>query len=157
MSMSLDTDVEVLRGVPFFQDFSAEQLKLVAFSAESRSLPDRLLLYDEGQLLHSAYVIVSGVLRGQRKGRDGDVAESWEIGPGVILGERALVIDLRAEESVRVESRTRVLQIRKVMFRRLMQEYPEIAITLRSRLTRDLLQSVSGLQAVRQRLLAISF
>ena len=57
-----------------------------------------------------------------------------DIAPGVILGERALILDTRADESVRVERRARVLQIRKVMFRRLLQEYPEIAGALRSRL-----------------------
>ena len=63
-----------------------------------------------------------------------------EIGPGVILGERALILDTRATESVRVETRTRVLQIRKLMFRKLLQDYPEIARTLRTRMTRHVLR-----------------
>jgi CRP-like cAMP-binding protein len=149
--MSLDTDVDVLRRIPFFHGFSEEHLKLIAFSAESRSLPDKLLLYDEGQLLHSAYVIVSGALRGYHKGKEGD----RQIGPGVILGERALILDIRADEAVRVESRTRVLQIRKVMFRRLLQEYPEIAITLRARFARHVVQVATAFTQVGERLKAI--
>lgn len=155
MSLSLDSDVDVLRRIPFFQGFPAEHLKLIAFSAESRSLPEKLLLYDEGQLLHSAYVIVSGMLRGQRKAKEADRVQSREIGPGVILGERALILDVRADEAVRVESRVRVLQIRKVMFRRLLQEHPEIAVTLRSRLTRNVLQLTADVNAVGERLKAL--
>ncbi len=107
--------------------FSREQLKLIAISAESRSLPEKLLLFDEGQLLHSAYVIVSGSLRGEHKVPGTDKVVRREIGPGVILGERALILDARAQRVGRVESRTRVLQIRKLMFRKLLQEHPEMA------------------------------
>ncbi len=149
--MSLETDIEVLRGIPFFEGFSDEHLRLIAFSAESRSLPEKLLLYDEGQLLHSAYVIVSGLLRGERN-KAGAKAAKREIGPGVILGERSLILDTRAAESVRVEARARVLQIRKAMFRRLLQEYPEIALALRARLSRNVLRASAELSDMARRL-----
>jgi CRP-like cAMP-binding protein len=152
---TLDTDVDILREVPFFAGFSEEHLKLITFSAESRSLPDKLLLYDEGQLLHSAYVIMSGTLRGEHKSKTIDKVTKREIGAGVILGERALILDTRAVESVRVETRTRVLQIRKLMFRKLLQDYPEIAKILRSRMTRHVLQVSAEFQQVGDRLKAI--
>ena len=154
-ALDTDTDVDILRGVPFFAGFSEEHLKLIAFSAESRSLPDKLLLYDEGQLLHSAYVIMSGTLRGEHKSKSTDKVAKREIGAGVILGERALILDTRAAESVRVETRTRVLQVRKLMFRKLLQDYPEIAKILRSRLTRHVLQVSAEFQQVGERLKAI--
>jgi CRP-like cAMP-binding protein len=153
MTMSLEFDVDVLRRIPFFEGFSDEHLKLIAFSAESRSLPEKLLLYDEGQLLHSAYVVVSGSMRGERKARD--AASRRTIGPGAILGARALILDTRANEAVRVESRARVLQIRKVMFRRLLQEYPEIAATLRARLARNVAEVAAEFDEVGRRLRAI--
>ena len=53
--------------ITFFDGFTEEHLKPIAFSAENRSLPEKLLLYDEGQLLHSAYVIADGTLRGEHK------------------------------------------------------------------------------------------
>jgi len=123
-----------------------------AFSAESRSLPEKLLLFDEGQLLHSAYVIVSGTLKGEHKVKGTDKIVRREIGPGVILGERALILDTRAIESVRVETRTRVMQVRKLMFRKLLQDYPEIARTLRSRLARHVLTMASDFGQVGERL-----
>jgi CRP-like cAMP-binding protein len=152
---ALDADVDILRGIPFFAGFSEEHLKLIAFSAESRSLPEKLLLYDEGQLLHSAYVIMSGTLKGEHKSKATDKVTRREIEAGVILGERALILDTRATESVRVEARTRVLQIRKLMFRKLLQDYPEIAKILRSRMTRHVLQVSAELNQVGERLKAI--
>lgn len=155
MAMSLDSDVDVLQHIDFFDGFSHEHLKLIAFSAESRSLPEKLLLYDEGQLLHSAYVIVSGSLHGEHKVNGSERTIEREIGAGVILGPRALILDTRANESVRVTSRTRVLQIRKVMFRRLLQEYPEIATSLRSRLARAMVGASAEFNEVARRLAAI--
>ena len=154
MSMSLDSDVEVLARIPFFAGFTDEHLRLIAFSAESRSLPEKLLLYDEGQLLHSAYVIVSGSLTGERRMKGAEPLRR-AIGAGVILGERALILDTRASESVRVEGRSRVLQIRKAMFRRLLQEYPEIALTLRARLMRNVVDAAAEFSRVGERLKAV--
>jgi hypothetical protein len=156
-AMSLDADIDILRGVPFFGGFSSEHLKLIAFSAESRSLPEKLLLYDEGQLLHSADVIVSGSMRAETKTRPGETGNRRTVGPGVLLGERALILDTRANESVRVETRARVLQLRKAMFRRLLQEYPEIARTLRARITRNVVQETVEFQNVALRLAGIKF
>jgi CRP-like cAMP-binding protein len=48
-----------------------------------------------------------------------------------------------------------VLQIRKLMFRKLLQEHPEMAAILRSRLTRHVVQMASGFNAVADRLRAI--
>ena len=152
---ALDADVDILRGIPFFAGFSDEHLKLIAFSAESRSLPEKLLLYDEGQLLHSAYVIMSGTLKGEHKSKATDKVTKREIAAGVILGERALILDTRATESVRVETRSRVLQVRKLMFRKLLQDYPQIAKILRSRMTRHVLQVSAELNQVGDRLKAI--
>lgn len=154
MSTSLDSDIEVLRHIPFFEGFSDEHLRLIAFSAESRTLPEKLLIYDEGQLLHSAYVIVTGTMRAERKREGGDMA-TRSIGPGVILGERALILDTRATEAVRVAKKARVLQIRKVMFRRLLIEYPDITLALRARMARTLAQTNSEFARVARRLNAV--
>ena len=156
MAAPLDADMEVMRRIPFFQDFSAEHLAFVASSAESRSLPEKLLLFDEGQLLHSAYVVVSGTMKAERKGKGGEAAARREIGPGVLLGERALIVDTRAAESVRVESRARVLQIRKANFRKLLQESPEVAVALRARISRMVVLAAAEYSEVARRLAAIA-
>jgi CRP-like cAMP-binding protein len=152
---SLDSDVDVLRTIPFFTGLAGEHLKLIAFSAESRTLPEKLLLFDEGQLLHSAYVIVSGSLNGEHKVAGTEKVVKRDIGAGVILGERALILDARANESVRVETRSRVLQIRKLMFRKLLQEHPEIAKILRSQLARYVLQVAAEFNTIGDRLRAV--
>lgn len=153
--MSLDSDVELLRQISFFDGFSGEHLKLIAFSAENRSLPEKLLLYDEGQLMHSAYVIIGGGLAAERKEQNSGKVVKRDIGPGMMIAEQSLILDMRATESMRVKTRTHVLQIRKAMFRRLLQEYPEIARVLRSRLVRHVMQLSGELDQVADRLRAV--
>ena len=150
--MALEDDVEVLRRIAFFEGLSGDDLGLIAGAAETRSLPEKLLVFDEGQLLHSAYVIVSGSLRAEKKRKASVDAKPREIGPGRILGERALILDIRASESVRVVSRARVLQIRKATFRRLLQDHPGIAVTIRAGLMRSVVQVSAELNAVAERL-----
>ena len=154
MAASTEADADALRAIPFFDGLSADQLKLIAASAESRSLPEKLLLYDEGQLLHSAYVIMSGTMRAERRGKDGGEPIRREIGAGVLLGDRALILDTRASESVRVGSRARVLQIRRVTFRRLLQDHPGIAVALRARLARTVVQAAQQLSEAARRIAA---
>ena len=148
-------EIDALRRIPFFQDFSDAHLAALAESAESRSLPEKLLLYDEGQLLHSAYAVLSGALRAERKVKGGGEPARRAIAPGVLLGERALILDTRASESVRVESRARVLQIRKANFRKLLHDHPELAVALRARLSRNVMQAAADYGEVARRLAGI--
>jgi CRP-like cAMP-binding protein len=130
--MSLASDIGLLRQAPFFERFSDEHLKLIAFSAESRSFPQGMVLYEEGQLLHSAYIIGSGALEGTRK--QGEAHETRAILPGAMLGERALLLESRARETVRVSEAATALQLRRPVFRRFLEEYPEVAAILRARI-----------------------
>ena len=150
--MAVEDDTEVLRRIAFFEGLSDERLRLIAGAAETRSLPEKLLVFDEGQLLHSAYVVVSGSMRAEKKRKSSGEAKAREIGPGAILGERALILDIRASESVRVVSRARVLQIRKAGFRRLLQEHPDVAVILRAGLLRNVLHISAELNVVAERL-----
>ena len=71
--MALDDDVRILSGVGLFEGFTAEQLRLLAFGAETTNLPAQRKLYREDDVADSAYVVVSG----------GIVLYREEIGPGV--------------------------------------------------------------------------
>lgn len=130
--MSLASDIDLLRRAAFFEGFSEEHLKLIAFSAEGRSYPEGMVLYEQGQPLHSAYIIASGALEGVKK--RGEAEDRRSIGPGEVLAERALVLESRARETVTVSKPVRALQIRRPVFRRFLEEYPEVAATLRARI-----------------------
>jgi len=130
--MGLADDMRELRSVPFFAALADEQLRLIAFSCEARTCPPRTVLAGQGEPLDSAFVLVSGRLAAEREGRAGRRARV--IAPPALLGGRALVVPATAFESLVVEERASLLQIRRAAFRRLLEEYPQVAADLRRRL-----------------------
>jgi CRP-like cAMP-binding protein len=150
--MSLASDIALLAQAPFFEGFSEDHLKLIAFSAESRSFPEGMALYEEGHPLHSAYIIGSGELEGVRKKGDGE--EKRIIGAGEMIAERALILESRARETVRVTQAATALQMRRPVFRRFLEEYPEIAQILRARIAARLGLSAAEYRRAGERLSA---
>ncbi len=147
--MSLEADIAVLRAVPFFDGFDEEHLRLLAFSAEARSLPAGMILHEAGQMLHGAHVITKGlvtVLHGE---------EARTLGPGALIGERALIVDARATDTIEVAETARALQIRRSVFRRFLDEYPEMAAIIRARLTSRVVQAASDYDRIGRRIGAI--
>ena len=51
-----------------------------------------------------------------------------------MLAERALVLETRARETVTATEAATALQFRRPVFRRFLEEYPEIAAALRARI-----------------------
>jgi len=147
--MSLDADIAVLGAVPFFTGFDDEHLRLLAFSAEVRSLPAGMVLHEAGQPLDSAYIITKGsvtALRGE---------ESRTLGPGTLIGERALIVEAKAMETVRVAEAAQVLQIRRAVFRRFLDEYPKMAAAIRARIADRVAQSAADYKRIGRRIGAI--
>ena len=147
--MSLDADITVLGAVPFFNGFDDEHLRLLAFSAEARSLPTGTVLHEAGQPLHSAYVITKGLVTASR----GEETRSLE--PGALIGERALIVEAKAMETVQVAEKAQALQIRRTVFRRFLDEYPNMAATIRARLASRVVQSATDYNRIGRRIGAI--
>ncbi len=147
--MSLDADIRLLGAVPFFQVFDEEHLRLLAFSAEARSLPAGMVLHEEGQPLHSTYVITKGLVTASRG------EQSRSLGPGALIDERALIVEVRAMETVRVAEIAQVLQIRRTVFRRFLDEYPKMAAAIRARLASRVVQSATDYNRIARRIGAI--
>ena len=147
--MSLDADIALLGTLPFFEVFDEEHLRLLAFSAELRSLPAGTVLHEAGQPLHSTYVITNGLVTASRG------EESRSLGPGDLIGERALIVEVKAMETIRVVERAQVLQIRRAVFRRFLDEYPKMAVAIRARIASRVVQTAMDYDRIGQRIGAI--
>ena len=138
--MALDDDVRILSGVGLFEGFTSEQLRLLAFGAETTSLPAERKLYREDDEADSAYVVVSGSILLYRE-VDGRKLPVGQAGPGAILGELALIADTRRLTSASAATDSMVLRLNRKMFRRILEEYPDVAVILHRRIT-DQLQAL---------------
>ena len=81
--------------------------------------------------------------------------QSRSLGPGALIDERALIVEVRAMETVRVAETSQVLQIRRAVFRRFLDEYPKMAAAIRARLASRVVQSAMDYNRIARRIGAI--
>ena len=134
--MALDENIRILSGVAFFEDFAQDQLRLLAFGAERTSLPPGGLLFREGAKADSAFILLSGTIRllGEE---EGESREMGAVRPGALLGAFALITDTRRPTSAIAETECRLLRIERRDFRRVLEEYPALAVALHKRMTEE--------------------
>ena len=118
--MPLDDDIRILSGVNLFEGFTQEQLRLLAFGAESLRLSAGKDLYEEGAAADSGYVIARGRVVLYRE-RDGGRTTVGHAGAGAILGELALIADTTRLTSARAETDTDLLRLNRKLFRRIIR------------------------------------
>nr|WP_321442767.1 cyclic nucleotide-binding domain-containing protein [uncultured Cohaesibacter sp.] len=146
--MSLTSDIDLLRNVPFFAEFSEDQLRLMAFGAESRMYRAKQVMFRQGDLADSGFVISEGQVR-MTITVDGVDQQSQILGPGSLIGEMALLAETRRSAMAAAIEDVKVIQIRRILFRRVMDEYPDLAVHLRDKLANRLGDMVQDLEQVR--------
>ncbi|WP_421915607.1 cyclic nucleotide-binding domain-containing protein [Mesorhizobium sp.] len=134
--MALDDDIRILSAVGLFQGFTQEQLRLLAFGAETTLLQADRKLYREDDEADSAYVVVSGLIVLYRE-HNGERIPVGTVGPGAMLSELALIADTRRLTSASAANDSEVIRLSRKMFRRILEEYPEIAAQLHQRISED--------------------
>ena len=134
--MALDDDIRILSAVRLFQGFTQEQLRLLAFGAETTLLQANHKLYREDDEADSAYVVVSGRIVLYRE-QSGERIPIGTAGPGTILSELALIADTNRLTSASAEIDSEVIRLSRKMFRRILEEYPEVAVKLHQRISEE--------------------
>lgn len=146
--MSLASDLALLRRAAPFVDLTDEQLRLVAFSGERLTLPADATLIAPAQAPPGAYVVLSGALDVTAAGCRAPQAA----GPGAMVA----MLSLFAEADLGLEARTRrpseVMLVRRSVFRRLLEEYPEAAAALHRRMAREIAGLGDAVADIRRRL-----
>lgn len=148
--MALDDEIRILSGVGLFEGFTQEQLRLLAFGAETMILPAERKLYREEDEADSAYVVIRGQIVLYREA-DGPRMPLGLVGPGAILGELALIADTRRLTSASAAVESEVLRLNRKMFRRILEEYPEIAAQLHKRIAQDLQALIESIERLAPR------
>lgn len=134
--MALDDDIRILSAVRLFEGFTQEQLRLLAFGAETTLLQADHKLYREDDVADSAYIVVSGRIVLYRE-QNGSRIPIGTVGPGTMLSELALIADTNRLTSASAEIDSEVLRLSRKMFHRILEEYPEIAVQLHQRILED--------------------
>jgi CRP-like cAMP-binding protein len=135
--MALDDDIRILERVTLLEDLSREQLRLLAFGAESMRFRTGRDIYREGEGADCAYVVASGTV-GLYKDRGETRIPAGEAGPGSILGELALISGGKRMTTAAAATDVEVIRLNRSLFRRILEEYPEVAARLHARISANM-------------------
>jgi len=124
--MSLVQDIAILKTIPMLADFQDDQLRLLAFSAESLDYTGGQTLFDEGERADGGLVVADGEVSLQKRGDTG-FEEIDKAGVGSLLGESAMLVETRRPCRAVASGDVRIIRIRRALFKRMIQEYPDLA------------------------------
>ena len=147
--MTLNDDLDILRQTQLFSDISDEALRLLAFGATHRNIFQGHCLYNFGDSASGAYVVLSGILKLTAPGKNGEMVSSGTVEPGTLLGELALISPTKHQFTVTATQTAHLVRFDRVLFHRLLSEYPEVADVLRKRIEQNIYNLTSSLQKIR--------
>ena len=143
--MSLDADVQRLSRVALFAELPPEAQRLMAFSAETLTLGAGEVLFERGQMADCAYLVLSGAI-----GFDAG-AQDYAAGPDCLIGETALLTATERPATARAAQASTLMKISRVLFHRVMREFPDAAVRLHQRAGARLAGFTRELEEARQR------
>src|SRR5215470_16144027 len=146
--MSLEDDIDFLERVPSLGLLGCEPLRILAIGAESRFIQDGDILFREGELADAGYVVQEGsfTLRSERWRRAG---KPVLVGPGVLLGELALLTEAACSVTATAAEPSAVVRIPRKLFLKVLEGYPEAAQRLRSLIATRATRALDEISSVR--------
>ena len=146
--MALKDDIALFQQLSIFEGLSDDHLRLLAFGAERRRLEKGHVLFRQGAAADSAFVITKGKLRlSMHAASGGGERPLGEAGPGSILTEIAMITEAERHFTATALEESEVIRISRILFRRMLEEYPEVAAATDRRLRENFSRLVSAAQS----------
>lgn len=136
--MALNDDIALFSKVPLFADLSEDKLRLMAFGAERRRVLEGQLLFREGTAADCGFVVASGSFRLTSLARNGSPREEGLAGAGTLLSELAMISAVERKYTATAEEDSEVIRINRPLFRRMLEEYPDVARLVEARVRANL-------------------
>lgn len=149
--MALNDDLEILRQTPLFSEIPDDALRLLAFGATHRNLYEGQSLYNFGDSASGAYVVLSGALELTAPAENGDMIAAGTAVRATLLGELALVSPTKRQFTVTASQNAHLVRFDRVLFHKLLTEYPEVADILRKRIEQNITELTSSLQKIKHK------
>ena len=123
--MALDDDIALLSRQPLLGLMERDALRLVAFSAERRTLRAGDVLFRAGEPADGALLVISGAiaLKDEDDGRPADHI----VGAGALIGELAMFSAVARPVTAIVREPAQVMRLSRSVMRRVLGEFPDSA------------------------------
>jgi CRP-like cAMP-binding protein len=136
--LSIIDKVIFLKEVPFFQDMTVEQLRVLANVCEEEFFPSETRLYKEGDPGGVLYIIVSGRVGIDQEKRKGFIARLSTIEAHSFLGETNFFGNNCCTNSATAIQDTLALRLRREPLIALARQHPDLSLELINVLSRRL-------------------
>jgi CRP-like cAMP-binding protein len=143
--VSLKEEVYLLQRIPLFQNVEASKLKLLAFTSERVAFEAGHVLFNEGDMGDAAYIIMEGEAEVSVRSPAGPVVVAT-LGRNAFLGEIAILCDVPRTATITARQRLVCLRISKDLFLRLINEFPQMAVSVVRELAHRLEQTNNKLR-----------
>jgi CRP-like cAMP-binding protein len=147
--MSLEDDIAFLERVPTLALLGREPLRILAIGAESRFVHDGDTLFREGEVADAGYVVQEGSFTLHSE-RTHPGSQSVTVGPGVLLGELALLTETICFATATAAEPSAVVRIPRKLFLKMLEGYPDAAQRLRDVIARRASETIRDIAGVQQ-------
>ena len=149
-AVTLEDDIRSLTGVGLFAQLNKEQLRLMAFGAERIRVLQGRDLYRQHARADCAYVVADGKIE-LYSDDNGERRVLQTVGPGAMLGEFALICETERLTGAMAAEDSSVIRLNRSLFRRVLEEYPDIASRLHKEIAARLGDMVDKLTKLESR------
>lgn len=147
--MSIDDDIALLARVPSLQVLGNAALRVLAIGADTQDVSRGDYLFRAGDGADAGYVVQRGSFRVCEHEDD---AQAIIAGPGSLLGELALIVDLPRRSHARALDNASVIVIPRKLFQKVLESDPDAAVRLRDALAMRANQAAHDMISVRGKL-----
>jgi len=140
---------DLLRFIPLFSELDEDEIKSIDDLITLHDVAKKTVVLQEGEDGNSLFIIISGSVKISYYAPDGREVVLSLLGEGAYFGEMALLDKKPRSATVSTLDDTRLAQIRRVDFERLMLKQPKVALKLltetvqRLRRTSQILERIS--------------
>ncbi len=141
MSSAMPVSVTALRTLPMFETLRQEHLEEIASYATLRQVAKNTVVVHEGDRTHDIYLVLSGALRVQMGGQEGNEVILSTLGPGEMFGEMGAIDDHPRSASVIATQASGLVVISKNDFKRCLADNFDVSLYIIHNLIKRLRQA----------------
>lgn len=134
-----------------FSKIEPSKLKLLAFTSERLTFQEDQIVFRQGEIGDSMYIIVDGTVDVIVDTPDGNLTIA-NVGKNDFFGEIAILCDVPRTATIKATSELTTLKIAKDLFYRLATEFPQMALEVMRDMAQRLQQTTNDLQAAQNEL-----
>jgi len=153
--LTLEPTIASLKKVWLFAELPEDPLRLIAFGAERITRRRGQRLFTEGAPAFTAYLVLEGSIELRAAHGELGTAPVVVAGPGDLIGELALLCETARPATAVVLETGVLLEIPRLVMRRVLDEYPPVASILHAAYAERLGAMMSEFEAVRSALITI--